>query len=100
MQGDTLQIIGNVRVWNDEIYIMPEIIKSVDSRWLMARKLEIQNSRKDMPISESAKDNSLKDDVMKKIKDAEVDGGVVRGLETYQQRRQFYSPCGPKYSEM
>ncbi len=73
MQGDTLQIIGNIREWNSELYIIPEIMKKVDPRWLLVRKLEIQNSRKD--ISED-KDSSLKEKVIKKIKEAESEGGI------------------------
>ena len=46
IQGDTLQIIGNIREWNGEIYMIPEVIKKVDTQWLLVRKLEIQNSRK------------------------------------------------------
>ena len=73
MQGDTLQIIGNVREWNSELYIIPEIVKKVDPRWLLVRKLEIQNSRKEMPVEGNS---PLKDIVMQKIKDAEADGGI------------------------
>ncbi len=73
-QGDTLQIIGNVREWNGELYIIPEVIKKVDPRWLLVRKLEIQNSRSD--ISLNTGDSSLKDIVMGKIKEAEKDGGI------------------------
>lgn len=78
LQGDTLQVIGNVRIWNDELYITPEIVKKVDPRWLLVRKLEIQNSRRDLPapIDSVGSSNSIKDDVMKKIKDAESDGGI------------------------
>jgi hypothetical protein len=73
MQGDTLQIIGNVREWNGELYMIPEVVKKVDPRWLLVRKLEIQNARKDLPSD----DNSpLKDMVMQKIKTAEADGGI------------------------
>ena len=72
-QGDTLQIIGNVREWNGELYILPEIIKKIDPKWLLIRKLEIQNSRKDMPISENA---PLRDSILEKIKKAEDDGGM------------------------
>ena len=72
-QGDTLQIIGNVREWNSELYIIPEIVKSVDPRWLLVRKLEIQNSRKDLPIAGNA---ALRDMVLEKIKASEKDGGV------------------------
>ena len=74
-QGDTLQIIGNMREWNGELYLIPEVIKKVDPRWLLVRKLEIQNARKDIPATESG-NTELKNDIMKKIKDAEADGGI------------------------
>ncbi len=73
MQGDTLQIIGNVREWNGDLYVIPEIVKKVDPQWLLVRKLEIQNNRKDIPQDENS---ALKDLVMQKIKDAETDGGI------------------------
>ncbi|MFH1522060.1 MAG: OB-fold nucleic acid binding domain-containing protein [archaeon] len=75
IQGDTLQIIGNVREWNGELYMIPEVIKKVDTRWLLVRKLEIQNAKKNMPITEN-KSSGLKNEIMKKIRDAESDGGI------------------------
>lgn len=73
LQGDTLQIVGNIREWNDELYLIPEIIKKVDPRWLLVRKLEIQKQRENMPQPPSSE---LKDKILMKIKDAEVDGGI------------------------
>ncbi len=75
VQGDTLQIIGNMREWNGELYMIPEVLKKVDTRWLLVRKLEIQNARKDMPATDN-KDSALKNEVMQKIRDAESDGGI------------------------
>jgi len=75
MQGDTLQVIGNMREWNGELYMIPEVVKKVDTRWLLVRKLEIQNSRKDMPAGESGNSN-LKDTIVSKIKEAEAEGGI------------------------
>ncbi|MFH1452260.1 MAG: OB-fold nucleic acid binding domain-containing protein [archaeon] len=72
-QGDTLQIIGNIREWNGDLYIIPEVVKKVDPRWLLVRKLEIQNSRKNLPIDSSS---PIKDIIMQKIKEAEPDGGI------------------------
>ena len=72
-QGDTLQIIGNVREWNSELYILPEIVKKVDPKWLLVRKLEIQNSRKDIPLESNA---PVRDIILDKIKNSEGDGGV------------------------
>jgi len=73
IQGDTVQIIGVVREYNNEIYILPEIVKKVDTQWLLVRKLEIQNSRKDIPVNENA---PLRDIVLGKIKTAEADDGI------------------------
>ncbi len=75
MQGDTLQVIGNMREWNGEIYMIPEVVKKVDTRWLLVRKLEIQKVRADLPV-ETSGDNSLKNQILDKIKDAESEGGI------------------------
>ena|SRR3989344_2358170 len=72
-QGDTIQVIGNIRDWNNELYLIPEVIKKVDPRWLMVRKLEIQNSRKEMGIGSVS---PVKDAIVEKIRTAEVDGGI------------------------
>jgi len=79
VQGDSLQIIGNVREWNGELYVIPEVVKKVDSRWLLVRKLEIQNARKDMPVAEGGS-SELKNSIMEKIKAAESDGGIDRDV--------------------
>ncbi|MCX8194156.1 MAG: OB-fold nucleic acid binding domain-containing protein [Candidatus Pacearchaeota archaeon] len=39
--GDTVKVIGLLRFFNDELYILPEIIKEIDPRWLLVRKLEL-----------------------------------------------------------
>jgi RPA family protein len=77
-QGDTLQLIGNIREWNGEIYLLPEVIKAVDPRWLLARKLEIQKARKENPIEETNNptNNELREKLINKIKEAETEGGI------------------------
>ncbi len=75
MQGDTLQIVGNMREWNGEIYMIPEVVKKVDARWLLVRKLEIQNARKDLPVEEKG-DMGLKNQILDKIKESESEGGI------------------------
>ncbi|MBU3923334.1 MAG: OB-fold nucleic acid binding domain-containing protein [Nanoarchaeota archaeon] len=75
VQGDTLQVIGNMREWNGELYMIPEVVKKVDARWLLVRKLEIQKARKDLPVNGKG-DNSLKNSIMDKIKAAETAGGI------------------------
>jgi RecG-like helicase len=72
-QGDTIQIIGLIREYNSEIYIQPEIAKSVDAKWLLVRKLEIQNSRKDLPTSGNV---PIRDTILQKIKSSEANDGI------------------------
>jgi RecG-like helicase len=73
IQGDTLQIIGVVREYNSELYLLPEVVKKVDTKWLLVRKLEIQNSRKDIPLPANA---PVRDLILQKIKDADESGGI------------------------
>jgi uncharacterized protein len=74
-EGDTLQVIGVLRDYNNELYVLPEVVKPLDPRWLLVRKLEIQNLRKDLPLPSDA---SLKDILLDKIKEAEKDDGIDR----------------------
>lgn len=71
-QGDTLQIIGLVREYNSELYITPEVIKKIDPRWLLVRKLEIQKNREAIPVTNMA----LRDIILEKVKAAEKDNGL------------------------
>lgn len=73
LQGDTVQIVGVVREYNNEIYLLPEVVKKVDPEWLLVRKLEIQKSRKDLPLKDNA---PLRDIVLEKIKGSEIDDGI------------------------
>jgi len=42
--GDTILVIGWVRYFNNELYILPEIIKKIDVRWTMVRMLELEKA--------------------------------------------------------
>ena len=41
-QGDTINVIGKLAHFNNEIYILPEIVKETSITWLIARKLELE----------------------------------------------------------
>ena len=47
--GEALMVIGKVRIFNEEKYISPEIIKIVDRLWLKVRLLEL---KKEEPLLE------------------------------------------------
>ena len=53
--GDTILLIGNVRYFNNEIYILPEIIRGVDIRWLAVRKSELEKLQKKENPAEAIK---------------------------------------------
>ena len=76
-QGDTLIIIGLLRSFNQELYILPEIIKKIDPRYLLVRKLEIEKSYPQPPTPEQKqKAKILRDEIIEMIKDAEKNEGI------------------------
>src|SRR4030042_2076055 len=60
-QGDTILVIGLLRIWNNEIYITPEIIKKKEPAYLLVRKLEIENEQ--LKIPDKAQLLELKDTI-------------------------------------
>ena len=40
-QGQTIVLIGTLRSFNNEVYISPEIIKEMNTKYLLVRKLEM-----------------------------------------------------------
>jgi len=76
-QGDTVIIIGMLRSYNQELYIMPEIIKKQDPKYLLVRKLEIEKEiPKAITPEQKQQIKSLRDDIIDKIKNAEKDEGI------------------------
>lgn len=73
-QGDTVVVIGLVRVWNNEIYLTPDIIKKKEPSYLLLRKLEIES---DMPKTlDKPQLSAMKDKILDMVKAAEKDGGI------------------------
>jgi len=54
--GDTILVIGTLRYFGNEMYILPEIIKKFDIKWLIARKLELKKEYGEL-YEESYKEN-------------------------------------------
>lgn len=76
-QGDTLIIIGLLRSYNQEIYILPELIKKADPKYLLIRKLEIEKSfPKPITSEQKTKVKALRDEIIEKIKTAEIKEGI------------------------
>ena len=77
IQGDTLVIIGLLRSYNMELYILPEIIKKQDPKYLLIRKLEIEKSFP-KPLSQEQKQEIriLRDEIIEMIKISEKYEGI------------------------
>lgn len=76
-QGDTLLIIGVLRSYNQELYILPEIIKKQEPKYLLIRKLEIEKSYPAMPTSIEKKGiKALRDEVINIIRESEAREGI------------------------
>lgn len=74
-QGDSILVIGFLRVYNNEIYITPEIIRKQDPRYLMVRKLEFDKSAPE-PV-DNKKIIAVADQIIQKVKIAEPEGGIA-----------------------
>ncbi|MEK6914280.1 MAG: OB-fold nucleic acid binding domain-containing protein [Nanoarchaeota archaeon] len=76
-QGDTIVIIGLIRSYNQELYILPEIIKKQDPKYLLIRKLEIEKSVSKVLTKEQRRElKSYRDDILELIKNSEDKGGI------------------------
>lgn len=77
-QGQTVVVIGNLREFNNEVYIAPEIIKEQDPKYLLVRKLELEQERKKIsPMVENREQIvAMKDQILEKIKNSEEEGGI------------------------
>lgn len=42
--GDCIQLIGKIRIYNEEKYLSPEIIKKIDPLWLKIRNVELKKN--------------------------------------------------------
>ncbi|MCX6749550.1 MAG: OB-fold nucleic acid binding domain-containing protein [Candidatus Pacearchaeota archaeon] len=92
VQGQTVVVIGVVRYWNSELYISPEIIKEMNPKYLLIRKLETE---KEKAVSGSSMEKeqitAIKDRILDMIKDAEEEGGVE--TEKLIMKLQEFSPA-------
>jgi len=74
-QGNTVRVIGTLRNFNNETYISPEIIKIVDPRHLLVRKLELDAERSEKPVDKK-EIIAIKDRIIEMVKNAESEGGI------------------------
>jgi RPA family protein len=76
-QGQTIIVIGVLRHFNNELYISPEIVREMDPRYLLVRKIEVEK-KKGKNAEPLPKDqiNAVRDRILGAIKSSEEDGGI------------------------
>jgi len=80
--ADTLQIIGKVREYNDERYIVLEVVKHIDPKWLLVRKNELsllKTEGKEEPIATKPKiDNQPSEENVEDNSDAQTIYNLIK----------------------
>lgn len=75
--GMTIVTIGTLRFFNGELYISPEIIREMDPKYLMVRKLELtKDAGKNSEEVVKEQIIAVKDRILEAIKNADEQGGV------------------------
>jgi RPA family protein len=76
-QGDTIAVIGVLRSYNRELYVLPEIVKKVDPRYLLVRKLELEGKKADKKTEATQeKVLEIRDQIIELIKSNADSGGI------------------------
>lgn len=105
--GQLVDLVGKVREWNDEIYIIPEIVKKVDNPNMeLLRRLEIMKLAKSAPkeaksespgAQESDDRERLRQDILKVMEGA-ADGITFAGI--MEKLKQPEDKLEPVVSEL
>ena len=77
VEGDTILLIGLARSFNQELYILPEVVRKQDPKYLLIRKLEIDKSSP-TPLTKDQKKEikAYRDDIIDLIKSSEENQGI------------------------
>lgn len=76
IQGDTVVVIGFLRSFNKELYILPEIIRKHDSRYLLVRKLEIDKTIRLQSPEQKKEIKAVRDEIIELIRESEKNQGI------------------------
>ena len=71
-EGDIVDVIGRPRVYDGEKYIMAEIIRKRDERWIKLRDLEIKKTRKYLLENTEPYEEDLEEEIYAEILNPEV----------------------------
>ncbi len=77
VEGDTILLIGLSRSFNQELYILPEVVRKQDPKYLLIRKLEIDKSSPNPLTKDQKKEiKAYRDEIIDLIKGSEENQGI------------------------
>lgn len=78
-QGDTIVMIGVLKSFNQEFYVLPEIIRKMDPKYLLVRKLEIEKSTPSPSTPQQKQEiKAYRDEIIGLIKTSESNEGIEK----------------------
>ncbi len=93
-QGQTIVVIGVIRHWNQELYISPDVMREMNPKYLLIRKLETEKEKATSHNQSSlGKEQiiAIKDRIFDMIKNSEPEDGIE--TEKLILRLQEFSPA-------
>lgn len=74
--GDVADVVGRIRKYEDEIYVLPEIVVKIeDPNWIFLRKLELIRQKMEIDVEEEIVETP-KQKIMRIIKELDKGDGV------------------------
>jgi RPA family protein len=68
--GDIVDVIGRIRKYEDEIYIIPESVQIIDNpNWIILRKLELMRQKKELPKTEDHVESNEEEIVLEEVEE-------------------------------
>ena len=93
-QGQTVVVIGVLRHWNQEMYVSPDIMREMNPKYLLIRKLETEKEKAPSHNQSSVGKEqiiAIMDRIFDIIKNSESEGGIE--TERLILRLQEFSPA-------
>ncbi len=96
--GDIVDVIGRIRRYEDEIYIIPEGVQVIDDpNWVILRKLELMKQKKEMPKEAPQQEETPKEEtnsneemiveeVVEEVVEAKLPAGQTTLTESPRQK--------------
>ncbi len=86
--GDIILIIGKIKIYNDEIYLLPEVVKKVEENWEFIRKQELLKIYGKPVQHNFVKEQTYEEPVVEEItfSSSNIRKEVLDAIEKYEEK--------------